>query len=386
MRGAIRLGRIRGISVSAHWSIVLIGSLLALSLADVTLPDGAPGSSTAAYWIVALVIVCLFWASLLAHELAHSIVAVHAGLRVEGITLWLLGGVSRLGGEPPDPSTELRISLAGPATSFAAAALWGGLALIFSAFGASKVLVLGVAWLALINILLALFNLVPAAPLDGGRVLHALLWKRSGDRAAATISATNAGRVFGYVLIGLGVVVVLAGDLSGLWFALLGWFLLGTARAEATHVLVQDALAGIRVQDVMTAAPVTAASDVTIDALLDEFVLRHQCSAFPLVDPSGRVVGLVSLRQIREVPVGQRATLRADAVGWPIDQVPHAAPREPLMDLLDRMSGTEAGGGRSLVFDGKHLVGIVSPTDVNRALEIARLRPGSRGPAHDRAA
>ncbi len=383
MGETIRLGRIRGIRLGAHWSVLVIGWLLAWALAEGTFPAEAPGEPAALYWLAALVTVCLFWLGLMAHEIAHSLVAVRRGVSVEGITLWLFGGVSRLHGEVKGPDDELRIALAGPAVSISIAATCGVVAVGVSAIGGPDLLVACIAWLAFINGLLAVFNLVPAAPLDGGRVLHALVWRRSGSRSDATITATNAGRWFGYVLVGIGALLFAGGDVGGVWFVFLGWFLLTAARAEATHVLIQEALAGVKVGDVMTRDPVTAPADATIADLLDDYLLRHHCSAFPIVDHEGRISGLVTLRQVKEVSPGRRNEVRAADVGWPAAAVPSATPDECVVQLLDRITRAGAGDGRALVFDDGTLVGIVSPTDVNRALELARLRDAS-DPTHGR--
>jgi Zn-dependent protease len=372
---SIRLGRFRGIELGAHWSVLVIGALLVWALAVETFPSVAPGESAVAYWLTAVATVVAFWAALLAHEVAHSVVAIRTGIAVDGITLWLLGGISRLHGDAATPDDELRIALAGPATSFAIALGSGLFALALSTFGGPALLVAALGWLSAVNLLLALFNLAPGAPLDGGRVLHAVVWQRSGDRAAATVTATNAGRYVGYTLVGFGFLLALLGDIGGLWFVLLGWFLVGAARAEATGLLLRDALGGVRVADVMTAHPITAPADLTIAALLDDYVLRHHCSAFPVTDAAGHVTGLVTLRQVRDVPPQERATRRVASVAAPIDRVPGARPDEPVLALIDRIAQAAAGDGRALVFDDGKLVGIVSPTDLNRALDVARLRP-----------
>ena len=384
MHETVRLGRFRGIRLGAHWSVLVIGWLLVWALADGTFPAEAPGSSALACWAVATVTVCLFWAGLLAHELAHSLVAVRLGVGVEGITLWLFGGVSRLRGEAATPGDELRIAGAGPATSVGIAMAWGIFAAGLAVVDGPDLLVVSLVWLAAVNGLLAVFNLVPAAPLDGGRILHALLWRRSGNRSQATIAATNAGRVFGYTLIGIGVVLLAAGALDGVWFAFLGWFLLGAARAEATHVLVHDALAGVRVRDVMTAGPFTAPAGITVAELLDDYLMQHHCSAFPLVDRAGRVVAFITLRQVKAIPPHERSTRRAADAGVPAADVASASPDEPVLELVDRIARADGGDGRALVFDHGHLIGIVSPTDLNHALELARLRQGLEAPSTHR--
>jgi len=375
----IKLGRFRGIRLGAHWSVLVIGWLLVWALADATFPAEAPGEPAIAYWLVAAVVVCLFWAGLMAHELAHSVVAIRRGVPVEGVTLWLFGGVSRLHGEAKTPGDELRIALAGPAVSIAIAIVSGVLAGGIASVGGPDLLVAAVAWLAFINGMLAVFNLVPGAPLDGGRVLHALVWRRTGSRSRATMTATSAGRGFGFVLIGMGVLLFAAGDIGGVWFAFIGWFLMNAARAEATHVLVHDALAGLKVRDVMTSDPITAPVDATITQLLDDYFMGYHCSAFPIVDDAGGVFGLVTLHQVKSVASDRRDRLQACDVAWPANAVPTCAPDQPVVELLDSIVRANAGDGRALVFDHGALVGIVSPTDVNRALELARLRrePGS---------
>jgi Zn-dependent protease/CBS domain-containing protein len=373
MSETFRLGRVHGIRVGAHWSVIAIGWLLVWALADQTLPAEAPGQSGLAYWPVAVVVVALFWAGLLAHELAHSIVAIRHGVPVDGITLWLFGGVSWLHGDAASPEDELRIALAGPATSLAASALAGVLALAVAWLGGPDLMVAGLEWLALINGVLAAFNLVPAAPLDGGRVLHAFVWRRTGDRSRANVTATNAGRVFGFVLVGVGVVLVAAGNLGGVWFLFLGWFLLNAAKAEAVQAVLQDSLEGMRVRDVMTPDPVSVPGGTTVADLLDDWFMRRHCSGFPVMD-HGRIVGMVTLRQIKDVHPDRRRTLHARDVAWPLESIPVGASDDPVMELLAAMARAPGGDGRALIFDHGALVGIVSPTDVSRAVERGRMR------------
>jgi Zn-dependent protease/CBS domain-containing protein len=371
---SIRLGRIAHIEVGLHWSVLVIMLLFSWSLADATLPDLAPGSSTAAYWVVALVAVVLLFSSLLAHELAHSVVALRRGVAVDGITLWLLGGVSQLHGDAETPDDELRIAAAGPLTSFALAAVFGAAAAAVSAAGGSELAVAALGWLGVINAVLAVFNLIPGAPLDGGRLLHAAVWRRSGDRGYATVVATRAGGRVGYVLIGVGVLLLLLGDLAAAWFVLLGWFLLAASRAEATHALLHGALARVRARDVMSGDPVVVPGDLPVDRLVDEWFLHHDCSAFPVTGPDGRVVGLVTLAQVKAAGRDRWSALSVLDVADPLATLTRCAPDEPLGNVLERMPRTARGGGRILVFDDDVLVGIITPTDVQRAVEVASLR------------
>ena len=373
MKESFRLGRVAGIPVGVNWSVLVIVALFAWSLATVTLPEVAPGYGDVAYWVTAVAVALVFFACLLAHELAHSVVATHHGVGVDSITLWLLGGVSKLRGEAADPSSELRIAAAGPATSLGLGLGFGAVAGVLGAAGAPALVVAALSWLAIINVVLALFNLVPAAPLDGGRLLHALVWHRSGDHAAATMAATRAGRWFGALLVGLGVLLTFGGVVTGLWFVLLGWFLISAARAEATHELLHSAFADMHVRDVMTASPVVVPADVTVADLVDDWFLPRRCSAFPVVDGHGRTSGVVTLRRVRTTDRHTWQTLHVRDIADDLSTVAMAAPDELLTTLLERMSAARGGDGRALVFEHDRLVGIVSPTDLNRAIAVVGL-------------
>lgn len=375
MAPTVRLGRIAGIEVRLHWSVLVIMLLFTWSLADATLPSLVDGSTSAAYWVAALLAVVVFFASLLAHEFAHSLVARRCGVVVDSITLWLLGGVSQLHGDMQTPRDELRIAAAGPLTSLGLGAAFGLLALAISVTGGPDLAVAAIGWLGALNIMLAIFNLVPGAPLDGGRLLHAWVWHRTGDRAAATAAAARAGARVGYSLIGLGLVLLLLGDLAAAWFVLLGWFLLSASQAEATDALVRTALANVRVRDVMTESPTTVSAAASVAALVDDWFIQRGCSAFPVVDECGEVTGLVTLRAVRSIGSDRWEGLTAGEVADPRDTLATGSPGEPLTELLPRMSASTGGAGRALVFDDDgRLVGIVSPSDVQRAIERAALR------------
>ena len=233
----VRVGSIDGIDIKLDWSVLVIVWLLTWSLAAAGLPSLTSGYSASEYWLAAIATTLAFFASLLAHELGHCVVARHQGLQVRDITLWLLGGVSAIEQEAKTPSGDLRIAIAGPATSIGFGLAGLGAAALFSAAGVAGLLVACAAWLGSVNILLALFNLIPAAPLDGGRVLRAIRWRQTGDRTRAAIDAAHAGRAFGFVLIALGFFeFVIGADVSGLWLVLLGWFLLSASRSEEEQV------------------------------------------------------------------------------------------------------------------------------------------------------
>jgi CBS domain-containing protein len=294
---------------------------------------------------------------------------------VEDITLWLFGGVARLRGEAPTPGAELRIAGSGPLVSLLLGLAFGLVASVLNAAGVDGLPVGALVWLAGINLLLAVFNILPAAPLDGGRLLRAALWKWRGDRLWATIAAARAGRALGLVLVGLGLWELLAlGSYAGLWLALIGWFILGAAQAEEQQARLTGSLAGVRVQDVMTPDPDTAPAGIPVSEFVESHLLRRRHTSFPLLDTEGRPIGLVTAARVKALPRDRWAQTSLSAVACPMAEVPIAAPEEPLSELLPRLDGPT--GGRALVLDRGRLVGIVSPLDVTRAIE----RSGFAGP------
>jgi Zn-dependent protease len=234
VRESFRLGRLRGVAIGANWSLLAVAVLLSFGLAEGRFPKEAPGYSDVAYLVAGIVTAIVFLTGVLAHELSHALQARRDGLEVDGIVLWLMGGVTRIEGESPSPAAEFRISGAGPLMSLILGIAFGALAIVLDATGTAPLAVAVAQWLALINVVLALFNVLPGAPLDGGRLLHAYLWRRYDDRQRATKVVTRAGRGMGVVLVVVGFVEMAVGNdaASGLWLALVGWFLMSAAKAE----------------------------------------------------------------------------------------------------------------------------------------------------------
>lgn len=382
MTNGFRIGRIAGFPLSLDWSVFVVAGVLAWGLAGDALPAGAPGHSATAYWLAGLIAAALFFASLLAHELAHALAARRAGVEVKQLALWLFGGVASLGGEPATPRADVRIAAVGPATSLGLAAGFAAAAAALDALGIPHMAVSVAGWLAGTNLLLGLFNLLPGAPLDGGRILRGCLWARRGDRARAATGAARAGCVIGYGLIGVGLLQTLSGAGGGLWLALVGWFVLSAARGEEAAAVAREALDGVRVGDVMTPHPVTAPGWGTVDAFIERHALAERHSAYPVEGFDGRVAGLVTLAELRAVPAGERHRTRVADVAVPLADVPVAEPADGLVELLGRDS--HATGGRSMVLDEGRLVGIVTPADVARAIELGQLRARPRQAASAR--
>ncbi len=374
MKTSVRLGRIAGVEVGFNWSLLVIAVLLAVGLASGRFPSDAPGYSGAEYAIAGLITAIAFLACVLAHEVSHAVVARHEGIEVDGITLWLLGGVTRMHGDAPTPEAELRVSGAGPLASFVVGAVLLGIGIGLDALNVSALVVDVLLWLGSINVVLAVFNVLPGAPLDGGRLLHAFLWKRHGDRLRATQTASRAGQALGWTLVALGFVEFAFGTGlgGGLWLALLGWFLITAARAEEERAFVEEALGSRRVADVMAPTPAVVPEYVTVRDFVDHYLLAHRHSAFPVVDAQGRTVGLVTLERVRSVPAHLRGSTTVREIATPADQVRVVAPADPARDLLDRVV---EGDGAVLVVDGDRVVGVVTATDLEQlAHRVAGVR------------
>ena len=380
MRDAIPLGRIAGFPVSVNWSVLVILWLFTWSLAS-TLPTTVKGYEPLAYWLAGACGALVLLASLLAHELAHAVVARRSGVAVKSVTLWLFGGVTTLGGEAKTPKAALRIAIAGPATSLALAATFGGLVAALHTVRAAPIVIGVASWLAFINLVLGLFNLLPGAPLDGGRVLRAYLWRRHGDSVRAGIGAAHAGRVVAFVLIALGLAEFVAGGLvGGVWLAFIGWFIFAASREEEARISTQQLFAGMRVADAMTAQPHTAPGWISVEDFIQRFVLGDRHSAYPVSERDGSIVGLVTLTQLRHVAPNLRTTTSVGEIALPLQSVPTAVPQEPLNALLERMAPV-GPRSRALVIDGREVVGIVTPSDVARLIDVDRLAEPGPAPA-----
>ncbi|GAA1900845.1 site-2 protease family protein [Streptomyces sodiiphilus] len=377
MRPTLALGRISGIKIGVHWSVLLIFGLIAFVLAAGRLPQAHPDRPWVLYAAVGLITAVVFFASLLAHELAHALVARRNGVEVDDIVLWLLGGAARMKAEAPSPGAELRISGVGPLVSLLLGVGFGIVAWLLAGTGAPPLAVESVAWLAAINILLALFNSIPAAPLDGGRLLRAFLWWLTGDRLRATAGATTAGQIFGWLLVALGLYLFLwTAAFGGLWIALIGWFMISAATMEGRQAKMQDLLGGVTVRQTMTPDPVTAPTGLAVTGLLEDPRYRFRHSAFPVAGPDGTPAGLVTLERARRVPEELRATTTVDEVMLPLAEARTARPQDALTDLLPQLD--PGADNRVLVLEEGRLAGIVSPSDVNRTVRWMMSAAGHR--------
>jgi Zn-dependent protease len=367
MRQSIRLGRIGGVPVGVHWSVAFIFGLVTWELATSAFPDAYGTGAHPAYWVAGGVAAALFFLSLLAHEGSHAVAARRHGVGVRSITLWLFGGVAVLEGEAPNPGADFTIAAVGPGMSVALAGAFAATQLLLEHAGAHGLVVGVCSWLWQINLLLAGFNLIPAAPLDGGRILRAGLWRATGNRTHASVLAARAGVGFGVVLIGLGLVEFATGSPIGLWSLFLGWFLFAAARAEGDAARHLGGIDGLAVGSVMAPHPPVVPSAMSVAALLAGPVLwwnGHEAAA--VVGSTGWLEGVVTLERVAAVPVGEQTATRVGDVAERIETIPVGRPEEAMSVLLARMY--DAGGRPAVVLDpANQLAGIVTLDDVERA-------------------
>lgn len=369
MNPSFTLGRIFGIRISINWSWLVVVVLIVWTLAASVFPAQNEGLSDATYLLMAVVAAVLFFGSLLLHELGHAVQARREGMEIDGITLWLFGGVAAFRGTFPSAGAEFRIAIAGPLVTLVLGAAFVGLAVLTPLTDAVDGVL---AWLGITNVLLLLFNLLPALPLDGGRVLRSALWRARTDFGWATRVAAGIGRGFGFLMIGGGIALtIFAETFSGVWLAFMGWFLLGAASGELRYLAVHEALGGLHVRDLMVRDPATVSPSLSLGRFMDDVVWRHRYTSYPVVE-DGHAVGLVPFRCVAEVPRAEwdRRTVRDCMLSG--DSVPLLDEDDDLVEALARLS--ERGVGRGLVVDGDRLAGLLSITDVARALEVGRRR------------
>ena len=377
MRPSIRFGKIFGIEVGANWSVLVIASLLAFELTR-----GSGGG--AAVWFVVIPMVAVFLASLLAHELAHSVIAQRNGMQVRGITLWLLGGVAQLGGAMPSAGAQFRIAAAGPAMSYVLAGMFAGLSVVAGSLGVGSLVVSAIEWLAFVNVVLGTFNLIPAAPLDGGRILASAVWAATHDRSRADIVATRVGQGFGALAIGAGILGPSIGiPFVSLWTALMGFFVYRTATAELQSARLSAVVGDDLIGDLMIPNPETVRGWNTIAALGDEFAStppRHHI--LPVLGWDGAIAGVVTLEMLGRTDPAMRQSLRVQDIAVPMTAVGVASSSDAALEVAYRM-----GTGPLpviLVFDAGTLVGMVTPAELRgrgRAPEADSTGSPASGPA-----
>ncbi len=366
MTRAFRIGRILGIDIEVDYTWFIIFFILLIGLATGWFARYLPGASQGLRWLIAALTAVLFFASVLLHELAHSVVAIRSGLKISGITLFLFGGVSKMTDEPKSPEIEFRMALAGPLMSLGLAALFfaGWLALRSTAGGAVFSTVFG--WLSFVNGMLAAFNLLPGYPLDGGRVLRAGLWKWVASVSEATRIASAFGQGIGVLLIMGGIFAFFTGGgFGGLWLAFIGWFLMQAAQSSYQQLILRQALSNVPVSTVMTEDVDVVPNHLTLDRVVNEYIMARNHPAFPVGGDDG-VRGLICLSDIRGIPRERWPQVTAGEAAAVLSEHNTITPSADAWEALVRMSAENCG--RLVVVDNGILRGIISRTDIMRLM------------------
>jgi len=374
------LFRVWGIRITVDWSWFIVLFLLIFWLSDFYGSLlGVPNSSTEPY-LLAVASSAGFFASIVLHELGHAFMAMRNGIGITRISLWIFGGVAQMDRESDSPGTEFKVAIGGPVVTALITALligigiatvgWAELrdAMEMDQFVGTSGVVGMLGWLAAVNLIVLIFNLLPAFPMDGGRIVRSIAWKITGKRSAATKFAAGLGRIFGYMFIVLGIVWAASGNVfSGVWLALIGVLITGSARAATVQTNVTSRLEGIKVGDVMDENPVAIPADTTVDAALNEYFLRYQWSWFPVIDAGGRFLGMVIRDQVERIPETERAGstvaehLETNSVAYHISE-------EALLESLLGNPDMRKFGALMVTNHGGQLAGVVTVEQLGRAL------------------
>jgi Zn-dependent protease/CBS domain-containing protein len=357
LRGnSVRVGRILGIDIKLDYSWFLVLVLTTWSLAGQYFPNAYPGWASVTYWVLGASTAVLFFASVLAHELAHSVISQASGVPVRDITLFIFGGAAQISEEPKTPRNEFWMAVVGPLTSLVIAALFGVLSLVGRSV--SPYLQALSLWLAGINVSLGLFNLIPGFPLDGGRVFRAIVWAVTGSLRRATQLATGLGRLVAYGFILFGGVQIFTGNwFSGLWLAFIGWFMENAATVTYRKMALDEMLAGHTVREIMTAECQAVPRHLTLDAFVDGVLLPTGRRCFP-VHEGGEMQGLVTIHRIREVPRERWKDTRVGDIMIPRSELKTVAPSDELSAVLARMAAEDVN--QFMVLDNGELTGLVA--------------------------
>jgi len=372
MEASIRLGRVRGIVIGVHYTWLIVFGLLTYSLAVGFFPSLNDGWSTTRYWLAGALATILLFASVLAHELGHALVAQSRGIPVRAITLFIFGGVAQLSQESETAGDEFRIAIAGPAVSLVVGlgslALWWLIRGVDS-FAAAILFYLGVA-----NVILVVFNLIPGFPLDGGRVFRAIVWGITGSLERATKIAATVGVIIGYLFIVAGIFYVFVAPIQGIWLIAIGWFLQSAAEQSYRQMRLERAFSGVRVGSIMDPNPVVVRPEVTLDDLVDRYVLARNVRGLPVVD-NGQLIGIVTLTDLREVPREDWGHITVRERMTPRQELITLGPDSELTDALRALSAKDIH--QIPIIEGDTLVGLLTRSAVIRHMQLRDELPDS---------
>ncbi len=365
MNNSIRLAVARGIPVEIHFSWLLIFFLFSLTLAQGYFPTVAVNYEPSVYWAAGILTTLVLLASVLLHEFGHSLVAVREGIPIKKITLFIFGGIAQMEAEPADPVAELKVTAAGPLTSLIIALLSGSIYYLVLTPG--LIVSEALYFIARLNLIMALFNLIPAFPLDGGRIFRAIVWLFGKNMLKATRIAVGLGTLLSYLAMGLGFLqIFIRGDLWGLWLIFLGWMINQAGQSSYSQLILKETFSGIIIADLMSTNLAAVSPDDTLDDLAECF-LQHKYGAFPVVYGS-TTHGLVSLQSMKKVPREDWPRTKVSRILTPLREVMVLKPENDAAEVMEKMAAQNTG--RALVMKNGDLVGLLSRTDMMRFMQM----------------
>jgi Zn-dependent protease/CBS domain-containing protein len=376
---AIKLGSFYGIPIFLDYSGLIIFALIAYTVGFGLMPASYPNLSWEIYLSIGVLSAVILFFSVIVHELAHSIVAKNNGLKIGKITMYLLGGVSEMEEEPPNGNLEFKMSIAGPLTSVAIAVICY-LGWIFSEYLHASVLIQGPLYYSyLINAIVAAFNLIPAFPMDGGRVLRSLLWQRNGDMLSATKTASRVGRLFAYGMMFAGVFFIIAIDFfTGFWLILIGWFISSAASSEMNQIIVQQDLSTLKARDMMSRSLDTVGPEITLSELSSKF-LEHKHNGFPVMGTDGGAIGCVTVEDLRRVKKEAWNTTFVKDIMTPREKLVTVKETDPAALVVNLMTKNRIGRIFVLGDQGTQIVGIITRSDIMKTVQMQENVRGTKG-------
>ena len=369
---SLNIGRIIGIPVRIHYTLWLVLLLIAWSLAEGYMPQHYPGLGATTYWAIGIASAIILFVSVFLHELSHSYIAKKNGLPIRRITLFFFGGVSEMGEEPKDPALEVRMAAAGPLTSFLIAIVLG--TCWYLAFlvggprpGALTPVIATLYYAAVLNGVLGAFNLIPAFPLDGGRVLRGSLWNRSKNLLGSTTNATRVSEAISLLMMAVGFFFLIFGDfVNGIWIIFLGWFIRSGAETSLRQTRLTEALAGVRVGDIMTRDLLSVSPDASVQQLVSDYFLVHPHGGYPVIS-NGKLLGVVTMSSVRSIPREKREFERVSQAMVPFERTITVNPTTSAIDAMQIMA--KNGVGRLVVMDGDKIAGMVTRGDLMKTMK-----------------
>jgi len=368
MKGSVVIGKFKGIQIEVNGSWLVIFGLVTFMLATNYFPQNYPDWYPVLRWVMGSIIALLLFVSVLLHELSHSLVSKSLGIQVRKISLFIFGGIAQIEKEPDDPGKELKIGIAGPAMSVLLFILLTLLVNILTFSGAPEVIIVPLAYIAQVNLVLAIFNMVPAFPMDGGRVLRALIWHFSGNQQKATKISSSLGGLFGYFLIFTGIFWVMTGNIiNGIWFVLIGWFINQASQASYQQTVMSNIFDEIKISEFMTANVTAVDYHISVQDLVDNYFYHYKFNSFP-VKKFEEVIGVVNLDRVKKVSKEEWSQTTVGGITTPLEDNLVVSPNDTVSTAMTKIFGNSIG--RVLVMEQTALVGIVSRTDILNYLRI----------------